>query len=383
VDPITDYWVEFAELTGRRRLGWGDAGNSEMWMCEYTQRRFVFKEYSDDFRADVDQNALEGLIRWRDHLSADDRRHLDRVAAWPRYRVRHNGVLCGVLLPVAPDEFFRPMYPDGRYRPNVIANLIRRTVADGNVIEGAPVAVKTRAIGYAADVLLWFHRHNVFVNDVRELNILCTEQGSPAYFVDCDVMIGPWGQTGPVAAPQYLMDLLPDPTPSPRVEFARLGWVAVWLLLDDFSRSDAPLAELTKVIDARDAELIVRTVRLHPISVDEWRHLANRWLRWTARAPVSPPSGPSEVITPTPWQPDTYWLPPTRTMPEPQRTQPGRWVPEHYRRPAPVAPTAYPAALVPDPDVPQRRTVPPVLIAASVAVVLLALVGIALLQAGA
>jgi hypothetical protein len=377
VDPIADYWVEHAELSRRKPLGWDDAGNSTMWMCEYAGKEFAFKEYSDEFRAGADQNALGGLIRWRDQLSDDDRRRLDRVAAWPRYRVRHNGVLLGVLLPVAPTAFFRPTYPDGQYRPNVIANLIRRRTVDGTVMAGANVPAKTSAIGNAVDVLLWFHRHAVFVNDVRELNILCTEQGSATYFVDCDVMIGPWGRVGPVAAPEYLMELLPNATPSRLVELARLAWVTVWILLDNFSLRTAPLARLTTVVDARDADLIVRTVRMEPINVDDWRLLANRWIRWTARAPVRPSSGRSPVITPT------SWLPPTLKMPEPPRAQSGRWVPAPYRRPGPVTQTVSPARRVAEPIAPRHRVAPVGLVAALVTVGLLALAGIALWQGGA
>jgi hypothetical protein len=370
---MTDYWVELAQLGERQRLGWGNAGNSMMWSCRYAGSRFVFKEYSDEFRAAADQNALGGLIGWRDTLDADDRRHLDRIAAWPRYRVRHNNHLLGVLLPFAPEEYFRTAHHDGYGHPNVVANLVGRRTMDGTVVPGSPVELKKSALGSAADVLLWFHQRNVYVNDVRELNILCAEQGS-AYFVDCDVMISRWGQVGPVAAPEYLIERLPKNAGlSAGVELARLAWVALWILLEDFSLRDIPLARLTKVVDASDADLIMRTARCQSIRADEWRRLANRWMKVQARAR---PHGQTPVITPT------SFLPPTRTMPEPQRVgSKTRWVPEQYRRPIPTR-SAVTEGLEPAQVASGVRGMPIALIGTLVAVVLVLLVVVALVQKG-
>ncbi|GAA3301688.1 hypothetical protein Dvina_05625 [Dactylosporangium vinaceum] len=368
MDSLTRYWVELGELGERRRLPWGNAGNSTMWQCTFAGSRFVFKEYSDEFRASADQNALGRLIGWRDSLPDQDRAHLDRVAAWPRYRVRHNGTLLGVLMPFAPARFFREMAPDGAVQPNVIANLVRRTM-DGNVIPGAVVFVKTSAIGHAADVLLWFHRQKVLVNDVRELNILCAKDGSAVHYVDCDVMIGPWGRVGSPAAPEYLQELLPSgEPPSPRIEFAKLAWVAVWILLDDFSLRGPQQAQLTRIIDAKDAELISQTGLMGPIDMENWRRMAGRWIRWTASAKVGPPPGERTVITPTPY------LKPTRKMPDPRPADRSRWVPERFKQPMPAV--TMPA--VPVPDAPRRSHGVTVLLVAAAAVVML--VGLAALN---
>jgi hypothetical protein len=368
--------VELAQLSEPSRLPWGNAGNSTMWTCTFAGKRYVFKEYSEEFRAMADQNALGRLIRWRDTLPDEDRRYLDRVAAWPRYRVRKNGTLLGVLLPFAPESFFRQTFPDGQYRPNVIANLVRRTM-DGNVISGATVHVKTSAIGNAADVLLWFHRLGVLVNDVRELNILCTELGSAVHYVDCDVMIGPWGSVGPPAAPEYLQELLPHgAAPSREIELTRLAWVAVWILLDDFSLRGIPQARLTAVIDAKDAELIARTGNLEPFDMENWRRLANRWIKWTARASLGPPPGEPEVVTPKPW------LPPTRKMATAPRQPAKGWVPERYKRPAQPR-TSPRSVLVPQAAEPRGHGITALVVAvAAVVVVLLGLAAFSVLQGG-
>ncbi|MEV4518457.1 hypothetical protein AB0K00_57060 [Dactylosporangium sp. NPDC049525] len=344
--------MELAQLRDRERLGWGDAGNSTMWSCAYAGMHYVYKEYSEEFRAEADQHALGGLIGWRDALPPEVRRHLDRVASWPRYRVRHNGMLLGVLIPRAPHQFFRPTYPDGQIRPNVIANLVSRRIND-TVIAGATVPMKQNAIGNATDILLWFHRQDVLVNDVRELNILCTESGSEAYFVDCDVMIGPWGAVGPPAAPGYLQSLLPSAKPSRQLELVKLAWVAVWLLLDDFSLQSVPLARLTTVINAADATLIAQTANREPVDLENWRRLAGRWIKWTARATVgvTPMSTGPQVVTPSAWP-----LPPTKVMPPAAPSSPAGtgWVPAPYKRPRAPARTAPRATLTPQP-VEERR----------------------------
>lgn len=376
MDPIDGYWVELAELGERERLAWGNGGNSTMSTCTYAATRYVFKEYSEEFRSVVDQNALGRLIRWRDTLPDEDRKHLDRIAAWPRYRIRHNSVLLGVLLPFAPERFFHQTYPDGQYLPNVIANLVRRTTSE-SVIPGAPVHVKTSALGNAADVLLWFHRQGVLVNDLRELNILCTELGAAAYFVDCDVMIGPWGTAAPPAAPEYLRELLPaDARPSREIELTRLAWVSVWILLDDFSLRDIPQARLTTIIDARDAELITRTGNRQPVDMENWRRLASRWIRWTARVRVGPPPGEPRVGMSKPWL-----LPPTRKMPAPPPHSTAGWVPEPYRRPLVPVPAAPSSTLLPQPMKPQRHGRTVLLVTAAI-LLLLGLATLTLMYGG-
>jgi hypothetical protein len=375
VDPITRYWVELAELGERRRLPWGNTGNSTMWDCTFAGTRFVYKEYSDEFRAVADQNALGKLITWRDTLPDDERRQLDRVAAWPRYRVRRNDTLLGVLLPFAPDMFFRRMAPHGVPHPNVIANLVRRT-PEGNVIPGAAVFVKTSAIGHAADVLLRFHKLGVLVNDVRELNILCTKDGSAVYYVDCDVMIGPWGRVGPPAAPEYLQGLLPaGAPPSPRIEFAKLAWVAVWILLDDFGLRGTQQTRLTAIIDAKDAGLITQTSLMGPIDMEDWRRLAARWIRWTASATVGPPPGEPTVVTPRP-----LVLPRTLKMHETQQKSTRGWVPERFKRPQLATPVMQTLTA----PVAQRRGhgVTVLLVATAAVLVLVGLAAVSLLSRG-
>jgi hypothetical protein len=328
VDPIVDHWVERAQLRGLRRLGWGDAGNSVPWDCTFDGRRYVFKEYSDEFRADARQDALGRLIGWRTGLPDATRQHLDRIAAWPVYRVRDRGILQGVLLPRAPDAFFQPRRRDEVMHPRTLAYLRRFTTGD-NVVQGATSAVKHRALGLTAEALLWFHRQGVTVNDVRESNVLCSRDGDAVYYVDCDVMMGSWGSVGPGAAPEYLAELVPQSNqPTPQTDLARLAWVAICLLLDDFSVRAISRERLTKVTDPTTAELLYQTSQMTTIDQSAWHRFVHRTVdRWTAQVPVQGAIVADEIRTPmmTPVAP-TQPFPKTRV---PRRSH--EWLPDRYR----------------------------------------------------
>ncbi len=288
---MADSWVEAEALFGLRRLGWGDAGNSTLWECTYGGQPYVYKEYTDELRADTDIDSLGRLIAWRDDLPGTARSYLDRVAAWPRFRVRLRGVLTGVLIPRAPAEFFQPRPDGGEPRPHVIAELIRRRIA-GLEMPAAPLAVKLGNLGRAAEVLFWFHSRDVVVNDLRELNILCTRSGSAVYYVDCDDMVGPWGTVASVVAPEYMAALLPAAAaPSPQTDLARLAWMATWILLDDFSLRAIP-PRLATVIGAQDLDLLLRASRLDAAPAREWHELAQRWQDEAQHAGVPGAEGP-------------------------------------------------------------------------------------------
>ncbi|MET7397558.1 hypothetical protein ABZS66_29140 [Dactylosporangium sp. NPDC005572] len=327
MDSIDDgYWVEYHELRDLHRLGWRDAGNSTLWECTYDREQYVFKEYSDDFRADADSRALGRLIAWRDGLNDNRRDHLDLVAAWPRFRVREGGVLLGVLVPFATARFYQA---GQRMHPQTLAFLVRYTV-QGQVRQGAPDRVKTRAIGHAAEVLQWFHQRQVLVNDVRESNILCTDDGAAVYYVDCDVMIGPWGSVGSPAAPDFIATLVPSAArPTPASDFARLAWVAIWLLLNDFSLSHVQVERLTPTLDAGAARLLVRTSGGADVNLDEWRRLAARWTGHDkGQAAVE-----TEVLQPEPEPgPPPVRVPTRRFVAVVRPPHPSRWVPTQYRR---------------------------------------------------
>jgi hypothetical protein len=347
---IDDYWVEEAELRDRRPLRWENSGNSRMYHCTWRGEEFVLKRYAEMFRESADQHALGGQIRWREELSDSRRAHLDRIAAWPRHRVRDRGILQGVLLPYAGREFFQPRTDRLPRRPRRLDHLIRY-YAEGEPRPGVAPHMKKHALGHAVEVLVWLHERQVVANDVRESNILTARDGNAVYFVDCDAMIGPWGAVSSPAAPPMLAELVRDAgRPTPATDLSRLAWVAVWVLLDMFSLTSVPVDRLTPLITAQDAGLIERAAYGRPVPRHDWMQLADRWTRpipvpsgfgtWRATAPIA---RNGERSAPAPTRPMTEPVPVT-VLPQ------GSWVPEMFRqpwvRPAPQT-VRYPAVAGP------------------------------------
>jgi hypothetical protein len=302
--------------------------------------------------------------------------------------VRRDGLLQGVLLPFAPGEFFYRRQIDGKLIPHILASLIRLK-AQGTVIPGAPQKVKKHALGHAAEVLLWLHDRGVRVNDLRETNILCRPDGRAVHYVDCDVMMGPWGAVGQVAAPEYLATVLPatlrpartDEPPAREAELARLAWMATWILLDDFSLRTVPGGPLTAHIDAADADLLTRSSRGQGDTVS-WRKLAARWtVPWSGTASVPRArEEPVDVPTGAPEPPVRASVPvyprPTRPMVVARRPRRSHeWMPEHLRKdPVPDQSDA-PPALVATPIVDPARSNRTLVLVGLAAVLVLTVIG--------
>lgn len=351
-EPRADFWVEEAELRSQQRLSWKHNGNSRLTHCTWRGQDYVFKAYTPGFRATADPNALGRQIVWRHHLPDGQREYLDKVTAWPRYRVRDNGLLLGVLLPYAGREFFEQTDADSDYSPRRFDRLIRYR-AEGHPRPGIPVHMKRRALGHAAEVLLWLHERRVVVNDVRETNILSTRDGTAVYYVDCDTMMGPWGRMSSAAAPPTIAEVVPQASqPTTGTDLTRFAWLAVWLLLDEFALIEVPRARLSGVIPTRDATLLARAAEGRPVPTDEWRRLAVDWASpWIGQASV-PRQAAHPTVTP---------LAATKPMPqhEPPAGPSSGWVPSAYRQrwiapppvvvvpasPPPVSPPARPSSL--------------------------------------
>ena len=337
------------------QLPWGGSGNSTMWRCSCRGEYFVYKEYTEHFRADVDEPRLQKLIDWRNDLPAGLRERLDAVAAWPRHRVKLDGILQGVLLPFAPAKFFDDS--DTGPRPRMLAELIRLRYA-GQLRKGGSREVKHAALGNAVEVLLWFHSQQVVVVDVRELNILCSLHGTDVYYVDCDVMKGPWGLVAPAAAPDYMGRAIPGLNrPGPDTDFARMAWMATAILLDTLRFAEIREDALGRVTDRESAQLLAAAGVPGPVDRDGWRRLADRWTSppWVGTARVnaeatpdpSPPPGPGRLYGAT--------LGPTRKMPTgTAEVNHGSFrVPDRFRLPDPVL------APPPSPVLPAPAAQPP------------------------
>ncbi|MBO4208462.1 hypothetical protein [Micromonospora echinofusca] len=334
--------VDIGQIT--RSSGDGHVGGgSTLHRCTYRGGRYLFKRYRPEHLREVDSAALGRQVAWRHGLPEADRARLDAVASWPLRRVRDRaGGLGGILIPEA-NAAFSHRGRWGERRPHTLADLIRLT-AGGTVRAGAPVDVKQVALGRVARTILWLHSCGVVVNDVQAENILCRRDGSAVYLVDCDAMLGPWGQVCPPQAPDYMRIVVPGADrPDQVTDLARLAWVAVWLLLDDFSVVGLRQERLAGLIGADAAETLMAaaTAGRGGPPAGSWHRLAAQWAPEHLPARSGPVSGVVVGRAPRPASPV-----PTR--------RPVNWVPPRYRRPL-VRHWDTDPVPVPEPDVPPRR----------------------------
>lgn len=310
-DPIVvpvEHLARSAGTLAPTNLRLGGGGNAELSYCRRGGRPWLYKRYRDAPLGQVNVDALVALIRWRRELPPDTRVQLDRLAAWPRSLVVEQGTPRGVLLPVAPEPFFRRlalsevgMGARWVWEPRMLIHLIH--LPDNPTrYPGAPRPVRLRAFGHAALGLAWFHQLGVVVHDVHANNILCAADGSAVYFVDCDVMtnLQVWGQVTPTVAPELLRPLLPSGPPTPATDFARLAWSLVWIVLDSFSEMSIDFEthrRLREQLTTRVADFLAHAAhpsRFRPQDVLLWQELAREW---TGNAP-SPPHRHARLSTP-------------------------------------------------------------------------------------
>lgn len=282
-EASSDIWVDDRRVQrgGWHRLLVVPGGNSTLHPCVLLGRRYLLKWYPEERLDELDVAALAGLVRWRGELSTADRSRLDRSFSWPHYIVTRSRRTRGVLVPVAADEFL--FESNGYYRPRMLSNLSR----PGQPARSAQRAM-VRATALAAREMLWLHGLDAIVHDVQPDNILWSRRCG-IYYVDCDTMVGPWGSAFPPVAPADFEDAIPDVyQPSRSIDFARLAWTAIGLLLGS-DLVEAPgtddVRRLVDLLDWESAELLVEAAGAKGTG----EHLVGRWHEFIRRFACSTP----------------------------------------------------------------------------------------------
>jgi hypothetical protein len=146
----------------------------------------VFKRYKASL--EVNDVALDELIRWRKQLPTISRSALDLHVSWPRARVVDGGSTVGVLLSRAPGAFYKTN--SGSLRDLQSLYLVDRMRRRG---EEVPEPDDRLRITLQLVNLLWFFSsHDVVHGDLSMKNILwCPpkpgDEHSPLiYLLDCD-----------------------------------------------------------------------------------------------------------------------------------------------------------------------------------------------------
>lgn len=283
-------------------------GNAVLTFCTYRGTPYLFKRFTQEHRAQVDEHALLRLIRWRAGLAPDERAGLDAVAAWPRYLVRLGARVDGVLVPPAPPGFFA-MSRSHMRTPRGLTEL------DG-AAPGSPAPSGTIAVlGHLITVVRDLHERGVVVNDLQPDNVLCApEPPSPGvYLVDCDSMVSGqhWGQVAAPAAPDLMNEVQPTSQhPTIATDLHKLMWTVVRVLLEEPTQvglGPSDRALLAAAVPPDSAGLLIHLLG-SPGDAVAWDRLARQWSAVTAPVTARPmlPAAPAVPYRRRSWLPADY-----------------------------------------------------------------------------
>lgn len=312
--------------------------------------------------------ALAEMIAWRRALDGDQRRQLDRLAAWPLAIVNGADGPVGIAMHDVSGRFEVPFtMPSGRRQP-VLLSLEHLLGSDDYLeLRGLGVRLDTRmraaVVERISGALAFLHRRAVIVADIAPNNLLIGfgARGPAACFIDCDSMVFHGRQAlAPVETADWqLPGEFTEPRGTRSADAYKLGLVALRL----FARShDArALAPHVAHVPRELRELLARSLGADPANrppAGEWQRALRETLARGGLAERYPGPAPA-IVRP---RPVASRARPRRDAPPPRPIRP-------VRRPAPAAP-------------PRRRASEPIALAWLVlAAVLLALVFARLLAA--
>ena len=320
---VDEAWLQFVDPAGVVRL---DGGNATLHWCRVEGRWSLYKRFTDEHRAAVDEAALVRLIEWRLALPGSVRQRLDAVAAWPRAAVRAAGRATGVLIPAAGESYFETR-ADGRRRPRTLWELTGGSGPGGS----APPETLT-VLGRLILVVRFLHHLDVVVNDLQQDNVLYRVDGhdTGAYLVDCDSMMSVhWGRVGPVAAPDLMAEQVPaSAEPTILTDLTKLFWVVARVLLEDPSVIGLGPYERSQLLSAMPpaARQPLTALLDNPVDAASWDRLGQQWA--VVPAPSAPPAAvpvPHIPAQPRGWLPAWYsYQPPPAPPVLPDRLRGGR-----------------------------------------------------------
>jgi hypothetical protein len=255
-----------------------DGGTASVEQVEYAGRRYLFKRYHPEFRAVARTAELDRLIGWGASERRRNRSPLPAIAAWPRFRVHDRDGLAGMLIVPAPDTFFHLR------RPRTLDLL----PDDGDGQAGdrrEKLAIQLNAFGHLIEAVLWFHRHDVVINDLHAHNVLVSRFGDAVHLVDCDSMTGRhWDPVLPGnVAPDSMREVIEGvDDPCVATDFARLAHVIVSLLADEdvFEVGEPTVLQLAEMVGDPVARFLGQACRVGVFeqgSVRMWRVLGESW----------------------------------------------------------------------------------------------------------
>lgn len=126
----------------------------------------LFKCYNDSTRTSLQPEILRNVAGWRAHQSPTDRAWLDEHGAWIRHVVDHNDEIVGVLIPIAPQQFW--VLRGDKPIPREGARLLGKMANE----EHFNLPHRLHLLGVLLNEILWFHERDIVIGDIQLANIL-------------------------------------------------------------------------------------------------------------------------------------------------------------------------------------------------------------------
>lgn len=264
----------------------------------------VFKHYRPGHRPSA--AGLEALVRRRMRMEARIRDRLDARAAWPVRTVEDDGQVCGVLMPLIPNDFFRTRHlPSGEPDKALCEWQHLFVDPERNRRLGMPApTTRTRVLLCRdfASVLHLLHTNDFVVGDINAKNAVFRLNARPSVrFVDCDA-IRVKGSAAVVAqlnAPDWDP---PERSLSQGTDLYKFGLLVLRTLCpgDGASLYRDP-DHIRGVLDARGHRMLIDALgsaaARRPSAVD-WGRYLDEALRTSPRPTVPTPAAPRPDSTP-------------------------------------------------------------------------------------
>lgn len=144
----------------------------------------LFKRYLEPHKADG--SALAALVALRIGLVPEERRRLDREAAWPLCRVTDGGRVVGFLMRRAPDTMTWPTARGDR-RLTELQFLLRAPKAATRTLRQPTPEERLALTVVLVELVDRLHLMGLVVGDLSQANVLWSLDPEPAlHLIDCD-----------------------------------------------------------------------------------------------------------------------------------------------------------------------------------------------------
>jgi hypothetical protein len=171
--------------------GFGDVYRVDGLRLSGNRQPLAYKEFTSEQA--LQARAARTTVELRDGLGEDDRKKLDRLSVWPRALVEDSGRVCGLLMPLLPDDFFTSLIDPQSGRPEqkprdlawLSAGETQRRAAGVDVPD---VEMTDRLVLLAQLVYLvaWLHRRGWVYGDLNLHNVVFALNPARIKLLDCD-----------------------------------------------------------------------------------------------------------------------------------------------------------------------------------------------------